>query len=84
MATTETPDDSSLDTARSELCDAIPVAAATMRELLDAEDDRVRLRAAEAILDRAGITKAKSMSSPKVQREVGDDPDLGSIEGLNR
>jgi hypothetical protein len=42
-----------------------------MRELLDAEDERVRLRAAEAILDRAGITKAKASSTTVAKRDVG-------------
>ena len=60
-----------VDDARDELRDAVPEAAATLRELLDAEDDRVRIRAAEAILDRAGVTKAKQITSTSAEREVG-------------
>jgi HEAT repeat protein len=72
MAAANAPDDSdSLDAARTELQDAVPAAAETMRELLDAEDERVRLRAAEAILDRAGITKAKASSTTVAKRDVG-------------
>lgn len=73
MAAATPPEDSSkfLDTARTELRDAVPEAAETMRELLDAEDERVRLRAAEAILDRAGITKAKASTITVAKRDVG-------------
>lgn len=73
MAAANAPEDDSesLDTARTELQDAVPDAAETMRELLDAEDERVRLRAAEAILDRAGITKAKASSTTVAKRDVG-------------
>ena len=74
MATAPAPGDSdsdSLDTARTELRDAVPEAAETMRDLLDAEDERVQLRAAEAILDRAGITKAKASTITVAQRDVG-------------
>lgn len=49
MATAPAPGDAnseSLDAARTELRDAVPEAAETIRELLDAEDERVRLRAA--------------------------------------
>jgi HEAT repeat protein len=73
MAAANTPEDDSesLDAARTELQDAVPDAAETIRELLDAEDERVRLRAAEAILDRAGITKAKASSTTVAKRDVG-------------
>ena len=72
MAAANAPDDAdSLDAARTELQDAVPAAAETMRELLDAEDERVQLRAAEAILDRAGITKAKASSTTVAKRDVG-------------
>ena len=74
MAAANAPDDSdseSLDAARTELQDAVPDAAETMRELLDAEDERVQLRAAEAILDRAGITKAKASTTTVAKRDVG-------------
>ena len=80
MAAANAPDDSeSLDTARTELQNTVPDAAETMRELLNAEDERVRLRAAEAILDRAGITKAKASSITVAKRDVaGEDNQPGS------
>jgi len=74
MAAANAPDDSdfeSLDAVRTELRNAVPEAAETMRDLLDAEDERVRLRAAEAILDRAGITKAKASTVTVAKRDVG-------------
>ena len=71
MATADTPDRPPVDTARDELQDAVPEAAATLRELLDAEDDRVRIRAAESILDRSGITKASQKTVTAAERDVG-------------
>lgn len=47
-----------VDAARDELQAVVPEATATLQDLLAAEDDRVQIRAAEAILDRAGVTKA--------------------------
>jgi hypothetical protein len=51
---------------------------ATLRELLDAEKETVQIRAAEAILDRAGLTKASTTSTSTAKREIGgaskDDP----------
>ena len=72
MATAESPTDTTpTEEARDELQAAIPKAAQTLSELLDAEDERVQIRAAEAILDRAGLSKAKAVSSRKAQREIG-------------
>lgn len=67
-----------VDAACDELQAAVPEAAATLCELLDAEDERVQIRAAEAILDRAGLTKGRRISATSAKREVGgatkDDP----------
>lgn len=73
MATTETATDTTppVEDARDELQEAIPKAAETLTDLLDAEDDRVRIRAAEAILDRAGLSKAKAVSHNSAKRDVG-------------
>jgi vacuolar-type H+-ATPase subunit H len=72
MATAESPGDSSAtEEARDELQEAVPKAAATLTDLLDAEDETVQIRAAEAILDRAGLSKAKSISSRTAQKEIG-------------
>ena len=60
-----------IDDARAELQAAVPEAAETIRELLDAEDERIQLRAAEAILDRAGLSKATAPTAARVQKEVG-------------
>jgi HEAT repeat protein len=71
-------DSESLDAARTKLRDAVPDAAETMHEPLDAEDERVRLRAAEAILDRAGVTKAKASTTTVAKRDIGgEDNDHG-------
>lgn len=58
---------------RDELREAVPRAASTLSELLDAEDESVRIRAAEAILDRAGVTKGKSISATAAERKMEDD-----------
>ena len=73
MATAESQSDSAAATeqARDELQEAIPKAAEKLTELLDAEDERVQIRAAEAILDRAGLSKAKAVSFRTAQKEVG-------------
>lgn len=85
MATTETSTENApTDDAREELQDAVPKAAATMTDLLDAEDDKIRLRAAEAILDRAGITKAKATARTKAKREVGGEQRSDPLDHLTR
>jgi hypothetical protein len=73
MATAESSSDNAAATeqARDELQGAIPEAAETLTDLLDAEDERIQIRAAEAILDRAGLSKAKAVSSRTAQKEVG-------------
>lgn len=75
MATAETDpaiEQTPIEDARDELQAAVPKAAETLSDLLDAEDERVQIRAAEAILDRAGLTKAKMQSSAtKAQTQVG-------------
>ena len=49
----------------------------------DADDERVQIRAAEAILDRAGLTKAKMQSSAtKAQMQIGGGERSG--RGINR
>lgn len=77
MATADSPGEASapVDDAREELQAAVPEAAATLRGLLDAEDERIQLRAAEAILDRAGVTKAKKLSTRAAARDVGGEED---------
>ena len=65
MATAETDtatEQTPVEDARDELQSAVPEAAETLRGLLDAEDERVQIRAAEAILDRAGITVVRGES----------------------
>jgi hypothetical protein len=81
MTTANKPSDAErppVEDACDELQAAVPDAAATLRDLLDAEDERVQIRAAEAILDRAGLTKGRSTSATSAKREVGgatkDDP----------
>jgi len=65
-----------VEDARKELQAAVPQAASTLHELLNAEDEQVQIRAAEAILDRAGVTKAKRTSTTSAARDVGgEDPD---------
>ncbi|MEF8826192.1 MAG: hypothetical protein V5A27_07625 [Halapricum sp.] len=76
MATTDSPGETPpVDDAREELQAAVPEAAATLRGLLEAEDERIQLRAAEAILDRAGVTKAKKLSTRAAARDVGGEED---------
>ena len=50
---------------------AIPEAAAALVGLLKDADPRVRLRAAEAILNRAGITEAAACLVGRAERTVG-------------
>lgn len=71
MSESKTAERPAVEQGRDELQDAIPEAAATLTDLLEAEDERVQIRAAEAILDRAGLTKAKTWSTKKAQVQVG-------------
>jgi len=59
------------ETARDELQAAVPKAAEKLTQLLEADDERIQIRAAEAILDRAGLSKAKAVSSRTAQKEIG-------------
>lgn len=84
MATADSPgeDVAPVETARDELQSAVPEAAATLRDLLDAEDERVQIRAAEAILDRAGLTGASKASTSTAKREVGGASKDGPLDDL--
>jgi len=83
MATADsTVEPAPIENARDELQKAIPKAAETLTDLLDAEDERVQIRAAEAILDRAGLTKAKGYPRTEAQVQVGGGERSGS--GWNR
>jgi hypothetical protein len=81
-STTPTTDGESspVESARDELQDAVPEAAETLRDLLDADDERVQIRAAEAVLDRAGLTKAKKVSSHKAKDGVGGAEKNGPLD----
>jgi hypothetical protein len=81
-ATAEDEDQTPVEDARDELQSAVPKAAETLNDLLDAEDERVQIRAAEAILDRAGLTKAQSYSTKDAQVEIGGGERAG--RGLQR
>ena len=74
MATADVADRPPVEDARDKLQAAVPEAAETLRELLDADDERVQIRAAEAILDRAGITKGKRVSATSAAKDVGGEP----------
>lgn len=67
-----------VDDGCDELEAAVPEAAATFRNLLDAEDERVQIQATEAILNRTGLTKSRRTSATSAKREVdgatNDDP----------
>jgi hypothetical protein len=69
--TDEATDMQPIEAGRDELQAAIPQAAGKLTELLEADDERVQIRAAEAILDRAGLTKAQSYSRVTAQVQVG-------------
>lgn len=72
MATPSDPDTTPpVDSARDELQNAVPEAAEKLTDLLDAEDERIQIRAAEAILDRAGVVKAKRVTSRSAEQDVG-------------
>jgi hypothetical protein len=80
MATQEVESDDTapVDDARDELQEAVPEAAATLRNLLDAEDEQVQIRAAEAVLDRAGVTKAKRVTASGAAKDVGGEGDTAA------
>lgn len=82
MSTTDAADHPPVEDARDELQEALPEAAATLRELLGAEDERVQIRAAEAILDRAGVTKAKRTSTTTAARDVGGESRYDGLDEL--
>lgn len=82
MATADGADRPPVEDARGELQRAIPEAAVTLRELLAAEDERVQIRAAEAILDRAGVTKAKRKSTTSAARDVGGESMDNGLDDL--
>jgi hypothetical protein len=83
MATADSPAEvSPVEDARDELQDAIPKAAETLADLLDAEDERVQIRAAEAILDRAGLTKADKYGTVDAQVQIGGGEQSG--QGMYR
>ena len=71
MSTADAADHPPVEDARDELQEAVPGAAATLRELLSAEDEHIQIRAAEAILDRAGITKGKRITATAAAKDVG-------------
>ena len=77
-----TADGPAVEAARDELQAEVPKAAATLGELLEADDERVQIRAAEAILDRAGLTKAETWSTKKAQVQIGGGERSG--RGINR
>jgi hypothetical protein len=83
MATADSPDRTPpVENARDELRDAVPKAAETLTELLDADDERVQIRAAEAILDRAGLSKAKAVSHRTAKQDVGGARQNAPLEDL--
>lgn len=79
IADSSSDDPAATEAARDELQAAVPKAAEKLTQLLEADDERIQIRAAEAILDRAGLSKAKAISSRTAQKEIGggsirDDP----------
>lgn len=79
IAGSSSDDPAATEAARDELQAAVPKAAEKLTQLLEADDERIQIRAAEAILDRAGLSKAKAVSSRTAQKEIGggstrDDP----------
>jgi hypothetical protein len=60
-----------LQQAWTTLGEALPLAAKTLAELLGAQDERVRLRASLAILNRAGITEAQPTEPLLALAKVG-------------
>lgn len=61
--------------ARAALREAIPKAAEALVALLDSKDERLKMRAAEAILNRAGIVEASACAPADAEYEVGGQPD---------
>jgi hypothetical protein len=83
MATADSPAEvSPVEDARDELQAAVPKAAEALTDLLDAEDERVQIRAAEAILARAGLTKADKYGTVDAQVQIGGGETSG--RGINR
>lgn len=64
-----------IDQAREILRAAIPAAARALVACLDAEDQALRLRAAAAILNRAGLTEADRLSSTYAHTWIGGEDD---------
>ena len=60
-----------MDAAQQILKDAIPKAAEVLASMLTAEDEKLRIRAAEAILNRAGITEADRRYHGYASQAVG-------------
>jgi len=75
MRMTDRPSAAELETARRTLRAAIPDAAAVLVALLKHQDPRTRLRAAEAILNRAGVTEATAVHATTAEHRVGGEPD---------
>lgn len=83
MATADSTDSAvPVENARDELQDAVPKAAETLCDLLEADDERVQIRAAEAILDRAGLTKAKAVSNSTAKQDIGGATKEGPLDDL--
>ena len=68
-----------LDVARVALRAALPAAAETLVELLKSEDPNLRLRAAAAILNRCGLTEAKSVGVSWAEQRVGGENPLARL-----
>jgi len=69
-----------IESAREEIHETVHEAAETLRELMeDAEKERIRLKAAEAILDRAGLTKAKAKGASVAQRQLEPQDDTEDL-----
>lgn len=82
MSSADAADHPPVEDARDELQEAVPEAAVKLRELLGAKDERVQIRAAEAILDRAGVTKAKRTSTTTAARDVGGESRDDDLDAL--
>jgi len=77
-----TDEQTPVEDARDQLQSAVPDAAETLGDLLDADDERVQIRAAEAILDRAGLTKADKYATKQAQVQIGGGERTG--RGISR
>lgn len=60
-----------LERAREILRDAIPNAALALVACLEAKDLGLRLKAAAAILNRAGLSEAKAINTLYAHRSIG-------------